>query len=95
MPALDLALGRGLVRPAVNEAHGQACADALQRGAAVGRAVIDDQAARDASSEQGLLEHALDLERGLGQAERAMGNQARGIVHQRDEVGLAAFATDR
>jgi hypothetical protein len=39
-----------------------------------------------------LLEHALDVHRTLGQAERAMRDQARSIVQKRDQIRLARSA---
>ena len=69
--------------------------DALQRVGAVRGAVVDDQLDGHAALEQRLLEHAFDVQGRLAQAERAVGDQARGVVDERDEVRLAQLTLVR
>ena len=42
-----------------------------------------------------MLEHPLDIQRLLAGTKRAVGQQARGIVHQRDQINLAHPPLDR
>src|SRR3546814_10096435 len=72
MPAFELAFALGGIGPAIDELNAQAHADTLQGLGTVGGAVIDDQFAAHAALEQGLLEHALDVQRRLAQAEGAV-----------------------
>ena len=50
-------------------------AHTLQRMGPVGGAVVDDQLDGRAPPQQRLLEHALDIERGLAETERAVGDE--------------------
>ena len=89
MPALQLALALGCVGAAEDQLDAQARTDALQRVGAVRGAVVDDQLDGNAPAQQRLLEHAFDVQRRLPQAEGAVRDQTRGVVDERDEVGLA------
>ena len=80
----------GRVWTAINQPDRQPCTNALQCRRPISGAVIDDQHLGHTAFEQGLLEYALDVDRALREAERAMGDEPRGVVHQRDQVGLAA-----
>ncbi|CAM3658356.1 hypothetical protein ROSA5918_01055 [Roseateles saccharophilus] len=86
---LEFAFSLGGIGPAEHQLDAQARTDALQRRGAVGRAVVDDQADGQSSAQQRLLEHALDVQRRLAQAERAVRHQPRGVVEQGHQVGLA------
>src|SRR3546814_2306018 len=77
MPAFELAFALGGIGPAIDELNAQAHADTLQGLGTVGGAVIDDQFAAHAALEQGLLEHALDVQRRLAQAEGAVGEDRK------------------
>lgn len=65
VPALQLALALGRVGPAEDEVDAQPRAHALQRAGPVGGAVVDNELDAHAPTQQCLLEHALDIERGL------------------------------
>ena len=73
----------------MDQLDAEARADRLQRHGAIRRAVIDDELTADATLEHRLFEHALDVEGALGEAERTVGDEARGVIEERDEVGLA------
>src|SRR5487761_2469562 len=89
MPPLQLPLPLRGVGTTMNQLDAEACADRLQSAGPIRRAVVDHQFAGDAALEDGLFEYAFDVERGLAEAKRAVGDQARGIVEEGDEVGFA------
>src|SRR5487761_2697004 len=80
MPPLQLPLPLRGVGTTMNQLDAEACADRLQSAGPIRRAVVDHQFAGDAALEDGLFEYAFDVERGLAEAKRAVGDQARGIV---------------
>ncbi len=89
MPALELALAFGRVGAAEDQVDAHARTDALQGVGAVGRTVVDHELERNAPAQQRLLEHALDVQRRLAQAEGAVRHQPRSVIEQRDEERLA------
>src|SRR5712691_296188 len=93
--SLQLALPLGRVRPAVDELDAQPRADPLERSGAISGAVVDDELATQAAFQHRLLEHPFDLERPLREAEGAVGDEARGIIHQRDQIRFAPAAADQ
>ena len=68
-------------------------AQMLSAGAGdVGRAEVDVVGARQAVLEDGLLEAVLLLGRALREGEVAVGDEARGAVDLREQVGLAQLS---
>lgn len=74
--------------------NAQPRAQGLQGGGAVGRAIVNDKLDGYATPEQCLFEHPFDVQRRLAQAKGAVSEQARGIVKERDQVGLAQLPID-
>ena len=95
VPALQFALALGRVGSAKNQMDVQPRAHALQGGSTVGGPIVDNNFYGHATAQQGLLEHPLDIERRLAQAERAVRHQARGIIDQGHQIGLAQLPLDR
>src|ERR1019366_4264500 len=89
MPALQLAFAFWHIGAAMNQLDAEPRADILQGGGAIRGAVVDDQFAAYAALEHGLFEYAFDVERGLAETKRAVRDQARGIIEERDQIGFA------
>ena len=75
MPAFELALAFGRIRPTVNEVNAQPHTNALQGIGAIGRTIVDDEFDRQAPPQQRLLEHALNIQRRFAQTKRAVGDE--------------------
>ena len=85
-----LALRR--VGAGVDQADAEAGADAGELAGAVDRAVVDVEAVGAAGADQEGLEHGQEVGGGLAEGEGGMGHEARGVVNEGEEEGLAAAA---
>ena len=94
MPALQFALALRRIRTTKDQVDAQTGAHALQGSSSVGGAIVDNEFDWHAPAQQRLFEHAFNVQSGLAQAKRTVGHQARGIIEQGHQVGLAQLALD-